>query len=108
MAASHSSRRVARVVAFHSSSKSRPHGGLPQASLGQLRWQCRRGMRELDELLTNFLDREYDGAGAGEKAAFQSLLELPDPDLTSYLLQQRMPPPELAIVLQRILQRTDA
>ena len=26
----------------------------------QLRWQCRRGMRELDDLLTAYLDRHYE------------------------------------------------
>lgn len=76
-------------------------------NLARLRWQCRRGMRELDELLTQYLERRYSSAGDSEKAAFQSLLEVPDPDLMSYLLQQQNPPPELAVVIQRILKRTD-
>lgn len=74
----------------------------------RLRWQCRRGMRELDELLSRFLDRDYEDLGEGEKVAFHALLKLPDPDLASYLLLQRNPPPELAIVIQRILKRTEA
>jgi antitoxin CptB len=78
------------------------------ASHSQLRWQCRRGMRELDELLSRYLETAYNGASAGEKAAFRSLLELPDPDLASYLLQQRRPPPEMEIAIQGILKRTDA
>jgi succinate dehydrogenase flavin-adding protein (antitoxin of CptAB toxin-antitoxin module) len=65
-------------------------------------------MRELDELLSRYLESEYNGASASEKAAFQSLLELPDPDQASYLLQQRLPPPDMTIVIQGILKRTDA
>ena len=68
----------------------------------QLRWQCRRGMRELDELLLTYLDHGYSAAGEAEKAAFHSLLELPDPELISYLLQQQSHPAELDIVIQNI------
>ncbi|MDH4125904.1 MAG: succinate dehydrogenase assembly factor 2 [Gammaproteobacteria bacterium] len=63
-------------------------------------------MRELDELLCRYLDCDYGSSAAAEKAAFQGLLQLPDPDVAGYLLQQRTPPPELAIVIQRILKRT--
>jgi antitoxin CptB len=76
------------------------------ASNSQLRWQCRRGMRELDELLLSYLEQRYGSADDAEKNAFRSLLELPDPDVIGYLLQQRVPPPELAVVIERILQRT--
>lgn len=77
------------------------------ASISQLRWQCRRGMRELDELLTRYLERDYGAAEQAEKVAFQSLLQLPDPDLISYLLQQHPLPPELAVVIEKIQKRTD-
>jgi len=72
----------------------------------QLRWQCRRGMRELDELLTGYLDRRYDLADAAEKAAFQKLLTLADPELIGYLMQREPPPSDIAIVIQHILDRT--
>ncbi len=64
-------------------------------------------MRELDELLLGFLERRYAIAAAAEKEAFQSLLSLPDPDLVGYLLHKQTPSPELAIVIQHILDRTD-
>lgn len=70
--------------------------------MAQIRWQCRRGMRELDDLLLNYLDNRYCDAGDAEKAAFHSLLALPDPDLISYLLQQQSHPAELDIVIQSI------
>jgi antitoxin CptB len=68
----------------------------------QLRWQCRRGMRELDELLLTYLDHHYSAADDAEKAAFHTLLALPDPELISYLLQQQSHPAELDIVIQSI------
>jgi antitoxin CptB len=49
---------------------------------GRLRWQCKRGMRELDELLARYLDSTYKQAPESEKLAFRSLLEVPDPDST--------------------------
>ena len=53
----------------------------------RLRWQCRRGMRELDVLLTRYLENEYPGTSAGDKAAFAELLTLSDPELIGYLLK---------------------
>ncbi len=74
----------------------------------QIRWQCRRGMRELDELLLGYLEHRFDAAGNTEKAAFRSLLALPDPDLVGYLLQQQSHPPELTVVIQKLLDRSDS
>jgi len=55
-----------------------------------LRWQCRRGMRELDELLLGWLDRHYESASKQRKAVFHHLLALPDPELLAYLLKARV------------------
>ena len=73
--------------------------------MSHLRWQCRRGMRELDELLLRYLDDGYESAGAAEKAAFQRLLSLSDAALMSYLLQQAIPSPEVALAVNAILDR---
>jgi antitoxin CptB len=57
-------------------------------------------MRELDILLTGFLDDDYAGAAERRKRAFHALLELPDPELISYLLGGQIPPePDLADVV---------
>ena len=61
----------------------------------RLRWQCRRGMKELDQLLTRYLDRHYAAASENDKAAFHALLELSDPELVGYLLQRREPGSEI-------------
>jgi len=53
---------------------------------GYIRWQCRRGMRELDELLVRYLENVFDRAPDSEKTTFRELLELPDPELIGYLL----------------------
>tara|TARA_B100001063_G_C16345462_1_gene348859 strand:- start:261 stop:503 length:243 start_codon:yes stop_codon:yes gene_type:complete len=56
-----------------------------------LRWQCRRGMRELDELLLRYLEKRYPDASRDEKIAFREILELSDPELNSFFLQKRIP-----------------
>jgi antitoxin CptB len=55
------------------------------ADAARLRWRCRRGMRELDQLLGWYLDTRYAQASATERAAFSSLLDQPDPELWSWL-----------------------
>jgi len=64
------------------------------SEVSRLRWQCRRGMRELDELLLRYLEARYPLADDDEKAAFQAVLELPDPELNGYLLQRQTPSSE--------------
>ena len=43
-------------------------------------------MRELDVLLTRYLDRDFAAASRPEREAFVRLLGLQDPDLAAYLL----------------------
>ncbi len=72
----------------------------------RLRWQCRRGMRELDELLVRYLEDDYPNASDDDKAAFGAVLELADPELNAYLLQRQTPSSEpIARVINRILRR---
>jgi antitoxin CptB len=52
--------------------------------LSRLRWLCRRGMKELDLVMSGYLERYY------------ALLDMPDPDLYGLLLGQDEPDdPEL-------------
>lgn len=62
-------------------------------------------MRELDELLLGYLEHRYPAAPEPEKQAFQSILQLSDPELAGYLLLQQEPRPELAIVVANIRNR---
>jgi antitoxin CptB len=54
--------------------------------VARLRWRCRRGMRELDELLRRYLDEDYPQASPEERAAFTQFLELQDPEIFGYLV----------------------
>ena len=49
-------------------------------------WRCRRGTRELDRMLTYFLENHYDSAVPEYQAAFSELLNLPNPQLQSVLM----------------------
>jgi len=53
---------------------------------GQLAWNCRRGMKELDLLLRRYLDHQWPDASASQRAVFEAFLELPDPVIAGYLL----------------------
>jgi succinate dehydrogenase flavin-adding protein (antitoxin of CptAB toxin-antitoxin module) len=50
-------------------------------------------MKELDLLLTRWLDREFDHASPRQRALFERLLALPDPELASYLVAGEAPQP---------------
>ena len=54
--------------------------------LARLRWQCRRGTKELDLLLQRYLETGYLPADGEEKALFIKLLELEDDELLAVLM----------------------
>jgi len=75
----------------------------PVQELGRLRWRCRRGMKELDVLLTRYVERHYAGASPAAQGAFLELLETPDPLIYAYCMGQALPPtPLLSSVIERI------
>jgi antitoxin CptB len=59
--------------------------------LTQIKWHCRRGMRELDVVLERYLQQRYATAPLAEQRAFEALLELPDPQLFAYLMRRETP-----------------
>jgi len=52
----------------------------------QLRWQCRRGMLELDFVLQRYLDDHFEAADKQDKIRFAELLTAQDPELQVWLL----------------------
>lgn len=60
----------------------------------RLRWLCRRGMKELDELLGGFFEARFDILSPQRQDAFARLLELQDPELLSYLMDRERPEDE--------------
>ena len=59
---------------------------MPSKETQRLRWQCRRGMLELDYLLENYLDQQFENAQKEEREAFILLLDQHDLDLQQWLL----------------------
>ncbi len=57
----------------------------------RLRWQCRRGMLELDLLLNRFLETGYAGLGEAERATFNRLLAYQDQVLHDWFLGHAVP-----------------
>ena len=49
--------------------------------LKKLRWRCRRGMRELDQLFEHYLDRCWPSADDAERGVFLRLLDCEDDTL---------------------------
>lgn len=69
---------------------------MPQAApdavhLSRLRWHCRRGMRELDVLLTRYFEQTYPTASAEQQLAFEALLDQQDPVILAYLVGTQTP-----------------
>lgn len=56
------------------------------SEISRLRWLCRRGMKELDVLMTGYLDNCYSQADQTDQQSFKTLLEMPDPDLFALLV----------------------
>jgi succinate dehydrogenase flavin-adding protein (antitoxin of CptAB toxin-antitoxin module) len=61
-------------------------------------------MKELDLLLEGWLRLRFDHASADQRARFESLLQLPDPELVRYLLAGERPQSaELAYAVDAVL-----
>jgi antitoxin CptB len=73
------------------------------SELSRLRWLCRRGMKELDLVMSTYLERHYETATGARQAQFRDLLQMPDPDLYNLLLgRDESNDPELAVLLQEL------
>jgi antitoxin CptB len=73
-------------------------------TLRRLRWQCRRGLLELDLLFVRFLEQQYLSLSATEQAAFQHLLEQPDQTLLAWFQGQQAPPADLKMIIEIVSQ----
>jgi antitoxin CptB len=51
------------------------------SDLARVRWRCRRGLLELDLVLTKFLDDRFDALTGPQKAVFINLISQSDNDL---------------------------
>jgi antitoxin CptB len=72
--------------------------------LKRLKWRCRRGMRELDQLMERFLDRAYATSSDDERALFLKLLDTEDDILWRWCMGRERPEdPALAGFVDRLL-----
>ena len=71
----------------------------------RLIWASRRGMLELDILLSNFVANEFDNLNTDQQRQYQQFLEEEDQDLFDWLLQKRCPDnPQHQSIIQLIRQ----
>ena len=65
--------------------------GDDEVELRKLRWRCRRGMRELDQLLERWLDREWRQSPMARREVFLRLLDTEDDKLWRWFLGHEVP-----------------
>jgi antitoxin CptB len=51
----------------------------------RLLWRCRRGTKEMDFLLQQFLEQEYDRLDPPQQALFEQFLDEQDPDIYAWI-----------------------
>ena len=80
---------------------------MTDAQAARLRWRCRRGMRELDVMLTRYLDRVWPTASSAERATFEQLIEMQDPELFGYLVGRTVPAEESQLAVINCIRRLE-
>ncbi|HEY5850716.1 MAG TPA: succinate dehydrogenase assembly factor 2 [Lysobacter sp.] len=74
-----------------------------ERELRRLRWRCRRGMRELDQLFERYLERAWRQSGEDERVVFLRLLETEDDKLWHWFMGHDVPTDaDLAALVTRI------
>ncbi len=63
------------------------------AESDRIRWQCRRGLLELDLVLTRFLDFHLEHLSPERLSTFKRLLDYPDTELWE-MLNGKKPAPD--------------
>ena len=74
-----------------------------ETELRKLRWRCRRGMRELDQLLERWLDREWRQSPTSQRDVFLRLLDSEDDKLWRWFMGYEVAADvEIASLVERI------
>ena len=75
-----------------------------ESELRRLRWRCRRGMRELDQLMLRYLDGRWPAASDAERGVFLRLLDTEDDKLWRWFMGREVPQDaELESLVRHIL-----
>ena len=73
------------------------------ADLRRIRWRCRRGMRELDQLFERWLAHDYPLATDVERGVFLRLLDCEDDKLWRWFMgYEACPDAQLSALIARI------
>ncbi len=70
----------------------------------RLRWQCRRGLLELDALFRYYLEHRFARAPVPEKTQFVQLLQQQDDQLQAWLLEGAEPDPAFSVIVSALRQ----
>ena len=69
----------------------------------RIRWQCRRGMLELDFIFQRFFEEQYPQVSLQQQNAFEQLLKQEDPTLFDWLITGvRCPDTELQEIVKLV------
>jgi antitoxin CptB len=71
--------------------------------MDRIRWHCRRGLLELDLVLTRFLERDFAALSPDQREAFTLLLEYPDNDLWDLVSGRTEPHPGASAAVVKLL-----
>jgi antitoxin CptB len=74
------------------------------AELDRIRWQCRRGLLELDLLLNRFLDQELGGLSLEQLQVFKAMLNEADTRLLAWVMAQEAVPGQYEFLIGRLRQ----
>ena len=78
-------------------------GRARRTSADRLRWQCRRGMLELDFLLNRFMDEGYARLDTDERERFARLLDFEDQLLLDWIMRYVTPSdPQIVDLVDKI------
>ena len=69
----------------------------------RLRWRCRRGMRELDQLMLRYLDTRWPIADDAERTLFLQLLDCEDDKLWRWFMGLERPEEESIDAIVRLI-----
>ena len=76
------------------------------SELNRIRWRCRRGLLELDLVLSRFLGRHFANLPPSQRAAFKLLLDRSDTELWDLVSGRLQPEPGDAQAVVGLLRET--
>lgn len=76
--------------------------GMAAISHSKIKWQCRRGMLELDLLLLPFYEGKFTQLSPALQQAFINLLDHPDPDIYNWFLGAEETPSSFSPIIEQL------